>query len=185
MTLPALFNIDEHWRAAQRYQPFFCEENVWQLLRGEALPQPAVALFVGNTERSVAMWGQRAVRSDPVFWDYHVVALLLRHGCVIDLDDRECVARPVRAWLAHAFRAATVASLQPCFRIVPAAEFLARFSSDRSHMRDDTGRPSQPFPAWPAPFQPRLGMNLMRFVDFADPFVGTVTDAAGLMTLTA
>lgn len=173
--------FDDAWRRAQPHQPFFCEENVWQLLRGTALPRPAAAVFVSNDDRTVAMWGQSAATEDPIVWDYHVVALLPAHDLVVDLDDRERVAWPRRAWLAHAFRAAVEARHRPRFRIVPAAELLATFSSDRSHMRDLQGRPLQPFPAWPAPFDPQLGHTLPRFLDFADPIAGVVTDAAGLL----
>lgn len=173
-------DLDDRWRRAQRYQPCFCEENVWHLLQTGDLPTPRAALFVTNRDRAVAMWGQRT-GPDPVVWDYHVVLLLPRHGVVVDLDDREAVAWPVATWLAHAFRADGEPQLQPRFRIVEAAEFLRVFSSDRSHMLDARGRPRRAFPAWPAPFDPARGMNLMRFVDLDDAIAGVVTDAAGLL----
>lgn len=172
--------LDERWRAAQCYQPFFCEENVWQLLRTAELPAPRAALFVINHARSVAMWGQRAADVDPVLWDYHVVVLLPVHGVVVDLDDRERSAWSVRDWLPHAFRSARAAE-QPRFRSVPAAEFLRVFSSDRSHMRDAAGTPLRPFPKWPAPFQPGRGHNLPQFLDPDSAIAGVVTDAAGLL----
>jgi protein N-terminal glutamine amidohydrolase len=178
---PAPLIFDANWASRQRYQPFFCEENVWQLLHAQALPRPAAAVFVANAGRAVAMWGQRAARRDPIVWDYHVVALLPGQRIVVDLDDRERTARPVAEWLAHAFRSDAAPELQPRFRIVPADTFVAVFSSDRSHMRGGDGRWRQPLPSWPAPFQPDRGMNLMRFVDVADPIGGVVTDAAGLL----
>lgn len=171
--------FDDRWRRAQRYQPFFCEENVWHLLQAEGLPEPRAALFVSNRERTVAMWGQRA-GTDPVLWDYHVVLLLPRAGLVVDLDDRKAAAWPVQDWLLHAFRADAGPALQPRFRLVQAAEFLRVFSSDRSHMLDARGLPRQPLPPWPAPFDPARGMNLMRFVDLDDAIAGLVTDAEGL-----
>lgn len=172
--------LDPAWRARQRHQPFFCEENVWQLLRGDALPRPAAAVFITNADKTVAMWGQRATRVDPLVWDYHVVALLPGPGLIVDLDDREQAVWPVAAWLPHAFAGPVEAALRPGFRIVPAGEFLAVFSSDRSHMRDERGRERQPFPDWPAPWQPGRGMNLSRFLDLQDPIAGLVTDADGL-----
>lgn len=171
---------DERWRRAQLHQPFFCEENVWQLLRGADLPRPRAALFVSNRARSVAMWGQRA-GPDPVRWDYHVVALLPRLGLVLDLDDRAAVAWPVRDWLDHAFRTGVAADLQPRFRLVDGDEFVRVFSSDRSHMHDADGRPVRPLPPWPAPHDPTRGSNLLRFVDLDDPIAGVVTDRAGLL----
>jgi len=154
---------------------------VWHLLQSEGLPEPRAALFVSNAARRVAMWGQRAAHEDPIEWDYHVVLLLPAQGLVVDLDDRDAVARPVRDWLVHAFRPDSPAHLQPRFRIVERAEFLATFSSDRSHMRDAHGGPVQPFPSWPAPFDRARGMNLLRFVDLDDAIAGQVTDAAGLL----
>ena len=170
------------WRRAQRHRPFFCEENVWQLLHGGALPRPAAALFITNVDRTVAMWGQRAAAVDPLVWDYHVVALLPTHGLIVDLDDRVRPAWPVAEWLRHAFAESGEARFLPQFRIVPADEFLAVFSSDRSHMRDERGRPRQPFPDWPAPWQQGRGMNLPRFLDLDDPIAGIVTDADGLQS---
>lgn len=175
--------FDESWRRRQLYQPFFCEENVWQLLRSGAVPEPVAAVFVSNAAKAVAMWGQRAAAQDPIVWDYHVVALATEQQLVVDLDDRDRVNWPLERWLAHAFRPAVSNNLQPRFRLVPGPEFLATFSSDRSHMRDATGRPRQPFPSWPAPWQPARGMNLPRFLDLDDPIAGVVTDAAGLLAL--
>lgn len=168
------------WRARQRHQPFFCEENVLMLLTAGELPEPGAALFVTNRTRTVAMWGQRAADRDPVLWDYHVTVLLPRRRLVLDLDDRRRVAWPLRAWLTHAFRAGDP-QLGPCFRLVPAAQLRRTFSSDRSHMLAADGRPLQPFPPWPAPFDPRLGMTLPRFLDLDDGIAGVVTDAGGLL----
>lgn len=172
--------FDAAWRARQRYQPYFCEENVWWLLAGDDLPAPAAAVFVTNERRRVAMWGQRAAISDPIVWDYHAVALLPAIGMIVDLDDRWQVARPVSAWLAHAFRGDD-AHFAPRFRVVPKAEFLGVFSSDRSHMLDAAGRPVQPLPPWHAPHAAARGMNLPRFLDLADGIAGVVVDAAGLV----
>jgi hypothetical protein len=169
-------DFDAAWRQRQAYQPFFCEENVWHLLRSAELQGPRAALFVTNATRSVAMWGQRAARRDPVVWDYHVVALLCEPALVLDLDDRERVDRPLAAWLAHAFRPGTEPQFAPRFRLVDGDEFLAVFSSDRSHMRDARGRARQPFPPWPAPFDAARGHNLPRFVDLDDAIAGRVLE---------
>lgn len=173
--------LDAAWRARQRHQPFFCEENVLQLLHCPDLPERRSVVFVSNAARTVAMWGQRAAVRDPIVWDYHVVLLLPTEGLVVDLDDREQVAWPVREWLAHAFRGDVEAEFRPRFRVVDAVEFLAVFSSDRSHMLDARGRPVRPFPDWPVPFDPARGMNLLRFVDLDETIAGVVVDAAGLL----
>ena len=179
------FDADWHRaRMASAYQPYFCEENVWRLLADGVVPEPAAALFITNRRRTVAMWGQRAATRDPIVWDYHVVALSLAGGgLVLDLDDRERAAWPLAEWLAHAFPVAVAGPHDPRFRIVPREPFLERFCSDRSHMRDAAGLPLQPFPAWPAPFDPQVGMTLPRFLDLDDPIAGTVTDRPGLLRL--
>lgn len=169
------------WQRARAYQPFYCEENVWRLLADGALPEPGAAVFVGNRDRTVAMWGQRASRSDPIVWDYHVVALLPHRRLIVDLDDRERAVRPLADWLRHAFRDHVEPAYRPRFRIVPKAEFLATFSSDRSHMRAADGTALQPPPPWPAPFVPARGSNLLRFVDFDDTIAGVVTEREGLL----
>jgi hypothetical protein len=168
----------EDLRANAARQPFFCEENVFCLLTSGALPEAGAAVFVTNRARQVAMWGQRLAAADPILWDYHVVALLPQAGLILDLDDRERFAWPVADWLLHAFRAPSPRH-QPRFRIVPQAELLATFSSDRRHMRGRNGEPLQPFPPWPAPFRPGLGHTLHRFLDLDDPIAGTVTDVVG------
>lgn len=175
----ALPTFDVAWRARQRHQPYFCEENVWQLLAGEELPRPAAALFITNAARSVAMWGQRAAVRDPIVWDYHVVAVLPAHALVVDLDAREHTALPLARWLAHAFLP-VADELAPRFRCVPWPQLQATFHSDRSHMRDARGREVQPFPSWPPVGDARLGHTLGRFLDLGDPIAGVVTDAAGL-----
>lgn len=175
--------FDDAWRRTRPHQPFFCEENVWRLLVDGALSTDSAAVFVTNAQRTVAMWGQRAARVDPVVWDYHVVALTRRDRLlptIVDLDDRERVAWPLRQWLEHAFSEDVEPEFAPRFRVVPRAQFVATFSSDRSHMRDAAGRERQPFPKWPAPYRPELGMTLPRFLDLDDAIAGVVTDRRGL-----
>jgi hypothetical protein len=149
------------------------------------LPEPTAAVFISNAQRAVAMWGQRAARHDPVLWDYHVVVLLPVQRCIVDLDDRIQAVWPLDAWLTHAFAAGTPALHQPRFRIVPGDVYVATLSTDRRHMRDEHGAPRQPFPAWPAPFAAERGHNVFDFVALDRPFVGTVTDLAGLRALTS
>ncbi len=168
------------------YAPFFCEENVWRQAHSVLLPVAAAlrhVVFVTNRARAVAMWNQRAAVVDPVLWDYHVV--LLAEGVVVDVDCRAGALLSLPGWAAASFRDGVPTEARPRFRVVAAAEFLERFSSDRSHMRDARGVSSKPEPPWDPPWQPARGMNLMRFVDLDDDVAGFVCDLPGLLAFGA
>jgi hypothetical protein len=63
-----------------------------------------------------------------------------------------------------------VSRLAPRFRPIDAATFVARFASDRRHMRTRTGGWRVPPPPWPIVGG---GMHeLERFVDVSDPTFG-------------
>jgi hypothetical protein len=175
--------FDARWRDAQHHQPFFCEENAWHLVTGASLPQPRCAVFIFGARGHVAMWGQRAAVVDPIFWDYHVVALLPGRGTIVDLDDRDAVGWDIDAWLARAFRPLADAALAPRFRGVDEGALRRTFSTDRSHMLDERGAAQRPFPPWPAPWDPALGMTLPRFLDPRDDIAGVVVDAGVLRAL--
>ena len=64
----------------------------------------------------------------------------------------------------------------PRFRVVDGTTFIEVFASDRSHMRTGSGAWTQPPPPWAAPGN---GMNLARFIDMDDAFVGDRMDLAG------
>jgi hypothetical protein len=135
-----------------------------------------------------------------VLWDYHVVLFArgpaTTSGSGWEVWDLDCdVGMPLslRTWLRASFseeraRAASGEAVEldaeasgfaPRFRVVAAAEFVELFSSDRSHMLDEAGRPLRDFPSW-APIQgrpapgARASTNLMRFVDMTAPFAGDV-----------
>ena len=158
-----------------RYAPYFCEENVWHLARErDAEGRPDVhAVFITNRRRHLRMWQQRA--GDPVGWDYH--AVLLDGGQIVDLDTviEGGPSLPVRVWLDGSFRPVPDA-IAPQFRVVEAVELFRTFASNRSHMRDATGAPLQPFPEWP-PIRCSLGDHtLARYLDLDDDIAGTWLD---------
>lgn len=156
-----------------RYWPYFCEENVWHLCSDrDAIDSPLEVrqvVFVSNARKQVAMRHQRAGRGGPVVWDYHVV--LLAADRLWDLDSTLGFGIPPALWLAESFIAGP---REPRFRVIEAPAYLASFASDRSHMIGKDGQPLQPLPPWPPIGQ---GMNLMRFVDLVEPFLGEVVDA--------
>ena len=166
-----------------RYAAFYCEENVWQLCRHPALAgRPLRAVFVSNAARACALWAQRGAPApgEPVVWDYHLVAVEAADAArVWDLDSALGLPVPLDDYLAATFR--PVAEPHgPRFRVVDAAEYVGRLASDRGHMRAPDGSWLMPPPPWPPPRPAGAPSNQMRFVDMAAPFVGEVTDLAGL-----
>jgi protein N-terminal glutamine amidohydrolase len=86
-------------------------------------------------------------------WDYHVL-LFAKHEhdgwCAWDLDTT--LGWPVRArdYLERTFPPSLDPTLAPRFRVLAAADYRARFGSDRRHMRSSDGGWLQPPPPWPA-----------------------------------
>ena len=172
---------------ACRYAPYFCEENVWQLLADPRLfTREAYAVVITNRERQVAMWAQRAalVPDTPVVWDYHVVAVA-RGGAGFEVWDLDCTAGCPLAfprWRELSFDVAREIpeDLAPLFRVVDAREYRARFASDRAHMRGADGTLLQEPPPWDPILPDGEPPNLQRFIDVDEPFLGEVLDLEAL-----
>jgi protein N-terminal glutamine amidohydrolase len=165
---------------SHRYQPFYCEENIWWLCQAEELAgRERWVAFITNEARCVGLMHQRAANpSELVTWDYHVI-VIARAGErleVWDLDTRLGLPVELGAYLDETFPRLPN-ELAPAFRVVEAEDFIARFRTDRSHMLV-RGRYTQPPPPWPSPGEG--GTNLMRFVDLRDDIAGEVLDLAGL-----
>jgi hypothetical protein len=161
-----------------RYQPFYCEENVWWLCKDGG----GQAVFISNQSRQCLMFHQRAAPpGELVVWDYHVIQIV--DGCVNDLDTRLGISVPVADYTAATFPKlpAELSHLAPSFRVVEASEFLERFTTTRSHMRGDTGAWLQAPPPWDPPRVDDQEHNLSRFIDMSDNIAGAVVDLAGLL----
>lgn len=163
---------------AAPYQPYYCEENVWQLCR--RLAAPCGALFVSNPRQQVVVFAQRAASAQPyVVWDYHVVALAgACDGWVV--HDPDCVVGsplPVERWLAASFPHVGRAdpAFDPLFRFVDGAAYVDGLRTDRRHMRDGS-RWRAPPPPWPPIGE---GFNLFDYVRMA-PRDPDVLDLAAL-----
>ncbi|GAA5840432.1 hypothetical protein JCM11251_006558 [Rhodosporidiobolus azoricus] len=142
------------------YTPFYCEENVYQLasfLSSSDGAQPRFtrlyAVFISNLSRRALLFQQKASRAGAeqgcyVIWDYHVVAVGVLDAAigekervvVLDRDSRLGDELDLTDYVLHTFRPDLFAedildpSLQSRLRVVPAADFLVNFASDRSHM---------------------------------------------------
>jgi hypothetical protein len=167
-----------------RYQPLYCEENVWWLCQEARLsPLPRWVAFVSNPARQLPMWRQRAAGGDgPVVWDYHVI-LVVRDGSLWVHDLDTTLPRPCRLprYLDESFPALVELPphVAPWFRLVEAERFVKCFSSDRSHMRSPDGWRAPP-PPW-APLQAAgATMNLFHFIDMESEFEGEVLSLAQL-----
>lgn len=176
--------LDPAWLASRPSTPFFCEENVWMRCADLAGDARVHAVVITNPHHAVAMWSQRAAVVDPIVWDYHVVVLVddpsdRRGAIVLDVDCRAGSVLPLGDWLRASFRAGLRSDVQPHFRVVPARDYVDVLASDRSHMRDDDGHPTRPFPPWPPPHAERPG-TLRRLIDLDDDIAGDVVDLGGL-----
>lgn len=144
------------------YCPYYCEENVWRLLRRpEFAGGRAFAVFILGRNGRAAVFQQKA-GSGPhgfVLWDYHVAALAdgaSGEPIILDFDSRLGWPVPAADWALaslvppEGFRYDTV-PYEPLLRVLPGPDFARRFRSDRSHMRKPDGTWLSPPPPWPWP----------------------------------
>ncbi|MEM1030564.1 MAG: hypothetical protein AAGN82_09450 [Myxococcota bacterium] len=170
-----------------RYQPFYCEENVWWRVR--ETEGRCWALFITNPQRRVLLWQQRLAPPDaPIRWDYHVVMVgAAPRGLVVyDLDTRLPLGIAVDAYLDGTFPYGEESGLPgpyaPGFRLVSREAMLATFATDRRHMRRDDGSYLHPPPPWP-PIIARdteQRFTLDRYLDLEDDIAGEVSTLSDL-----
>lgn len=171
------------------YAASYCEENVWHLLADPALAalEQAHAVFISNAQRCVPVWCQRAAlhASQPVMWDYHVVAWGQwgGRGVVLDLDSTLPFPSADTDWLAAAFPQVETLPPEylPAFRLVDAATFHSHFASDRSHMRGPDGSFTAPPPPAPSIATAHTRMNLWDYVNMGPSPPGVVLTLAQLL----
>ena len=176
---------------ASHYQPYYCEENIWQLMEQGFVSKNSSVVFISNQHKTIAMAGQRAGdEAGIVVWDYHVV--LISDEATPQVWDWDTLApTPCDSlqWFNLSFRPfmdpqagrpeypAALAHLAPNFRLVDGRAYLANFASDRRHMLDEKGQWLNPPPLWP-PIG--TGHTLEHYLDFSDPAPGKITDLEGL-----
>ncbi len=171
-------------RSAFRYQPFYCEENAWWLIRAAALSgRPRWAVFLSNSARAFAMGAQKAAPpNQAVVWDYHCV--ILADGPsgpeVWDLDHRGAFPTALSAWLGSSFPPGVT---PPRCRAVPSDEHFALFASDRRHMRTEDGFRAPP-PPWPCIVSPGGAVHTLdAFLEMSGPGPGSLLEAVDLEAL--
>lgn len=83
------------------YTPFWCEENVCQLIATLDDPSRAYAVFISNPERTCILFQQAASARGAeaghyVVWDYHVIVVTtLEDGSVAVLDRDSRLPQPM------------------------------------------------------------------------------------------
>ena len=178
-------------RRSLDYQPFYCEENVWRLLRRDELAgHRAWAVIVSSRAGRLVALRQKAGRRAEglVCWDYHVFAMVENADgtrLALDLDSDLPFPCPLARYLADGFppthderrQPGFRPIFQPIFRVIAAADYLTGLASDRSHMRKPDGVYFAPPPPWPAP---GAGKNntLMAWVDVSRDSFGALYDLA-------
>lgn len=155
-----------------KFQPYFCEENVWHLCQEPLFGDDDVwIIFISNQKRTVATWCQRDAQGDaPVVWDYHVVVAHDNHGAldIWDLNSTLGVPCDWQTYFTVSFRLQDSDNeFSPTFRVIKRDVFLETFKSDRSHMNPD----EVAFPLWPKISETS---NLQTFVDMRSDQVGDV-----------
>ena len=170
-----------------KYTAAYCEENIWHLaseyqFRG----LDAKVVLITGTGSHRKLWFQRCSEHDeiPVHWDYHVI-LLMRDDSwqVWDLDTT--LELPVNAvtYFRKTFRGPdeSFTNANVIFRTIDADEYIANFSSDRSHMRLPSGVWAAPPPSWP-PIVKSESSNLMEWLDIESDGPGELLTLEQMIT---
>lgn len=164
-----------------RYAPFYCEENIWHLAADRrAAGLASTVALVTNPDRTCVLWNQRAAGPPGahIVWDYHVIALARDPGGaarwqVLDLDTHLGLPVDLADYAAATFAppGRLPAQFEPRFRLIPDEDWLARFSSDRAHMRTPDGGWQKPPPPWP-PIHTPGAPNFLAWLDEDAPGPG-------------
>ncbi|WBW71773.1 protein N-terminal glutamine amidohydrolase, alpha beta roll superfamily [Schizosaccharomyces osmophilus] len=152
------------------YTSSYCEENIYQLAEHVVKEKPprlqAYVVFLSTPTKTMPIWEQS--KSPFVIWDYHVVLLTRSLQCpeegwfLWDPDTRLPIPCPLEQYLEQALcRDLEHPPEQPLiygnlycemnrkYRVIEANTFVQHFSSDRSHMKTNTGEWLSPPPSYP------------------------------------
>jgi len=158
------------------YAPYYCEENIWFLCQEAQFAKLALkVVIISNEFRTCPLWDQRAGETgNPIFWDYHVILLCNSTSWQVwDLDTTLGMPVDLGYYLRRTFSRDETLEKQFALsvRIIPAEEYIARFSSDRSHMKDAGNRWLAPPPPWPMIWR-QAGTDLMDLIDMKKDSLG-------------
>ncbi|MGB9179347.1 MAG: hypothetical protein WCB68_08880 [Pyrinomonadaceae bacterium] len=165
------------------YIPYYCEENIWYLSQDPRFKRyERKVVFISNEIHSCALWEQKAAHdpSEAVFWDYHVIFMCNNYSWQIwDLDTLIDMPVEIDNYVNRTFLRNNIIPnrFAPQFRIIEADEYIARFSSDRFHMRKKDGSWLAPPPPWPC-ITRNGGISLFEYIDMKDNSIGNIMSLA-------
>jgi hypothetical protein len=172
------------------YQPYYCEENIWHLCQHKYLSEGInYVVFISNPQLNVMFWSQRIAKESqsPIIWDYHVVLFHKGHQdeCwwVWDLDTLIGYPAKFEHYIQNSFSMIDQAHVRyhPVFRVIDAADYVANFSSDRSHMFNTQSCYVHDPPPWPPIGIADQPHNLHRFIDMQEPYLGDLYNLAEII----
>jgi len=170
-----------------RYTPYYCEENIWYLAQEECFRgQETHAVLISGKGPYRRFWHQANAKHPdlPVLWDYHAILLSYRKGWwVWDLDTTLGLPVSADSYFHKTFLRPNhdAKDSDVILRLIPAAEYVEAFCSDRSHMKLPSGDWAAPPPGWPM-IQNGEESNLLDWLDVSKDGPGQVLTLADLVT---
>ncbi|XP_062570009.1 protein N-terminal glutamine amidohydrolase-like [Saccostrea cucullata] len=134
-------------------------------------------LYPTRKERQIPFWRQRASKREDgqIFWDYHVIFIYQPSeslAVVYDLDTTLTFPCDFRRYYEESIKDDRLfkPEFQRLFRVIPAAEFLQTFASDRSHMLTQDGQWMSPPPVYPPIKTEECSNNIQEFISMEKEF---------------
>ncbi len=187
-------------RSSYKYTPFYCEENVWHLVRNKHFHKyERYVVFISNHLRKVFFLNQQAGDEyGGILWDYHVILLTFNEKWYVwDMDTRLSFPCELEhyldstfgytdgekgEWVHPRYTLEVIQSYRPLFKLIEARVYSTRFASNRTHMLDERGNYRNPPPPWPM-IHPRRVNTLRYFIDMSNEAFGPVLTQSELLLL--
>lgn len=167
------------------YQPFYCEENIWQLCQREEFHN-SYAVIISCLDECFPMLQQKSSPSpdEAICWDYHVIMItqINSQPFVLDFDSTLGFCTPLEIYLQFSFyeESRVKPSFIPLFRLMNASEYSRLLKTDRSHMKK-SGHWTAPPPDWPLISETEN--NLPKLTNMLDETYGKVFSMPELANL--
>lgn len=131
------------------------------------------AVFISNDEEKTLLFKQKfgaVVYDHAVCWDYHVILIYSDKSndvhLVYDFDTILPFPSDFNQYADGVFKS----NNNILFRVIPASQYLLRFASDRSRMKDKNGMFLQPPPDYPCIQVDGETNNLNKFISMDNKF---------------